>query len=113
MENDTYAILKPPELVCEVVSNDPAAANSLAHDENTLNRVANHDFTVPETATAAGGSGGFEKIKQAWLLRALEVTGEEDSFTPYVSKSRKKQLRLAHSTGSHHTRSKGPLPHSQ
>jgi hypothetical protein len=90
-----------------------AAVPSSAHETGNSQHVDSLDFSVPETQLQQVVVDDMEKLKQAWLARAQEVVIEE-SFTPYVSKTRKKQLRLENSTGKHHTRSKGPLPpHSQ
>jgi hypothetical protein len=120
---DTDTIVQPPAVSAPVVTNDkadgptvlsdsssPAIAYDTAPTASNLHRVVDHDFTVPETPLQQVVIDDMEKIKQAWLSRAAEGELDDASFTPYVSKAKRKQLRLAKSTGSHHTRSKGPLP---
>ncbi|MCI27572.1 hypothetical protein A2U01_0048771, partial [Trifolium medium] len=73
-------------------------------------RDVDYDFTVPETQLQQVVIDDMEKIKQAWMSRARELEVESESFTPFISTAKKKQMRLAKRASSYHTRSKGQPP---
>ncbi|PNX97667.1 hypothetical protein L195_g020900 [Trifolium pratense] len=79
-------------------------------DNITKQVVVDYDFTVPETQLQQVVIDDMEKIKQAWLSRARELEVESESFTPVISKAKKKHMRLAKNASSYHIRSKDQPP---
>jgi hypothetical protein len=98
--------------IVDVVEQAAAVTTLGGQQEAIVQRIEEptNIVTVPVPTLQQVVIDDAEKIKQAWLARAYEVVSDDPPFTPYVSKARKKQLKLAHSTGHYNTRSKGSIP---